>query len=402
MSTLNPRLDHLQPYPFQKLAQQLGTETPNPDLTPLRLSVGEPRHAPPTFLKDVMAESFDLLRRYPPTSGSSELKAAIASWANTRFKLADQLDPNAMVLPCNGTREALFAIVQALVGGRDDTPLVLMPNPFYQIYEGAAILAGAETGFINNRPDNQLPDFDSVTVDQWQKCQLLFICTPGNPSGISIPLEQLARLIELAHEHNFTIISDECYSELYLDEQAPVPGLLQAAAQSRYQDFSRCLAFHSLSKRSNLAGLRSGFVAGDPDLLEAFLLYRTYHGSAMSLQNQALSAAAWSDNQHVVENRQLYRHKYDVLCPMLDEHFDYQMPDAGFYLWLNTHSDDIDFATTLYRDQHLTVLPGSLLSRDTEQCNPGKGFIRLALVNPLDECQQAIERLIQHAQRYRT
>lgn len=393
---MNPRFNKLQPYPFAKVRSLLSGVAPNPDLSPIRLSIGEPEHRPPQFIQSVMNDHFDDLRKYPPTSGSAALKTAISDWAKNRFKLEKTaLDPDSMVLPCNGTREALFAIVQTLVdASKGDLPLVMMPNPFYQIYEGAALLADAEPRFINNSETTQQPNFDEISADDWQRCQLLFICTPGNPSGLSLPLSQLKRLIALADEHDFVIASDECYSELYLDEDQPVPGLLQACEELGRANFERCLVFHSLSKRSNLAGLRSGFVAGDPDLLRKFLLYRTYHGSAMSLQVQAASAAAWSDEEHVKENRALYRAKYASLCPLLEGTLDFDYPDAGFYLWLKTPLPDTELSLNLYRNQHLSVLPGSFLSRDTVNGNPGENRVRLALVSPLEVCEEGVARML--------
>lgn len=396
---MNHSLSELHPYPFAKLRKLFEGIVPNPKLKPLRLSIGEPEHALPKFVEQVLLENCASLRKYPPTAGSPELKRAISNWATARFGLESTvLDSESMVLPCNGTREALFAIVQTIVDHSvSSRPLVMMPNPFYQIYEGATILAGAEPKFINNNPVTQQPDFDSISEDDWARCQILFICTPGNPSGVSLKLSQLKKLIQLADQYNFVIASDECYSELYLDEDSPVPGLLQACEAMNRADFKRCLVFHSLSKRSNLAGLRSGFVAGDPDLISKFLLYRTYHGSAMSLHSQAISTAVWSDEEHVIENRAIYREKYDALCPMLADKFEYQMPDAGFYLWLRTPESDINFASKLYEKQHLTVLPGSFLSRSAQGVNPGFGYIRLALVSPLTDCRAGIERLLEQA-----
>ena len=393
---MNSRFEQLQPYPFARLRSLLADIRPNQALKPLRLSIGEPEHSPPGFVQDILSQSGQYLSKYPPTSGSEELRSTIANWITVRFRLNEgAIDPESMVLPCNGTREALFAIAQTLIDSdQGRKPLVLMPNPFYQIYEGAALLAGAETRFINNQAETQIPDFDSVSEDDWKRCQLLFICTPGNPSGVSLTLEQLKKLIRLADEFDFVIASDECYSELYLDESKPSPGLLEACGELNRNDFDKCLVFHSLSKRSNLAGLRSGFVAGDPKLMEKFLLYRTYHGSAMSLQNQVASTAAWADENHVIENRALYREKYEVIYPMLNGKLDFVMPDAGFYIWLKTPESDIDFASRLYKNQHLTVLPGSFLSRETASGNPGAGYIRTALVSDLESCTEGMKRLL--------
>lgn len=395
---MNHRFEKLHPYPFAKLRSLLADIQPNQNLDPLRLSIGEPEHKPPAFVEKILSESGQHLRKYPPTAGTNELKDAIATWLTNRFSLKGGIDASSMILPCNGTREALFAIAQTIIDPSSDRPLVMMPNPFYQIYEGAAILAGAETGFINNHSACQTPNFDSVSEEDWRRCQLLFICTPGNPSGMSLSVDQLKKLIQLADEFDFVIASDECYSELYLEESMPSPGLLEACNELGRTDFNRCLVFHSLSKRSNLAGLRSGFVAGDPELIAKFLLYRTYHGSAMSLQNQAASAAAWADETHVVENRALYRKKYDALYPLIDGIFEFLTPDAGFYLWLKTPESDTDFTSRLYERQHLTVLPGSFLSRETKTGNPGYGYVRVALVSDLNSCKEGIERLVSEAE----
>lgn len=396
---MNSLLGQLQPYPFQRLRETLGKITPNQSLAPLRLSIGEPVHRPPAFVSDILAGSGESLRKYPATGGTESLKKAIGNWATNRFSLpTGALDPSSMVLPCNGTREALFSIVQTVVDPKSSSkPLVIMPNPFYQIYEGAAILAGAEPYFVDNDDLTQKPDFSSISPDIWQRCAICFICTPGNPSGISLDLSELQELIGLARKYDFVLASDECYSELYLDESRPSVGILDACISAENSDFKNCLAFHSLSKRSNLAGLRSGFVAGDPAILEKFLLYRTYHGSAMSLQNQAASTAAWNDESHVVENRALYREKYELLCPMIAESFEFNQPDSGFYLWIKTPTCDIEFAKDLYRNQHLTVLPGSFLGRDVNGRNPGAGYIRLALVSPIEECKMAVNRLLTEA-----
>lgn len=394
---MNHLLDQLQPYPFQRLRETFGKITPNQNLEPLRLSIGEPEHLPPRFVSDILANSGESLRKYPATAGTESLKTTISNWTSQRFKIPEgMLEPRSMVMPCNGTREALFSIVQTVVDPNSSAkPLVLMPNPFYQIYEGAAILAGAEPYFVENDSLTQKPDFSSISSDVWERCALFFVCTPGNPSGMSLDISELTKLIELAKQYDFVLCSDECYSELYLDETKPSPGLLEACVAANNDQFKKCLVFHSLSKRSNLAGLRSGFVAGDPEILASFLLYRTYHGSAMSLQNQEASQAAWSDESHVVKNRQLYREKYDLLCPAIAKKLEFNMPDSGFYLWVKTPSCDVEFAKSLYRDQHLTVLPGSFLGREVNGRNPASGYIRLALVSSLERCKQAVDRLIE-------
>ena len=303
------------------------------------------------------------------------------------------MDPARNVLPVNGTREALFAFTQTVVN-RSDDGLVISPNPFYQIYEGAAFLAGAQPYYLPCLSENGFnPDFDAVTPDIWKRCQILFLCSPGNPTGALIPVDTLKKLIALADEHDFVIAADECYSELYFNEQTPPPGLLSACVELGRKDFKRCVVFHSLSKRSNLPGLRSGFVAGDADILKAFLLYRTYHGCAMPVQTQLASIAAWNDEAHVRANRDLYREKFDAVLDILAPVLDVQRPDGGFYLWPNVGTDDAAFCRDLFVDQHVTVVPGSYLSREVDGVNPGAGRVRLALVAPLAECIEAAERI---------
>ena len=391
---MNPNLSRLQPYPFERMAKLHADVTPPERLGAIRLSIGEPKHPTPGFIGEALIEHLHGLSLYPATRGSLQLRETIANWLGTRFALpADSLDPDRQILPVNGTREALFAIAQCLIDPANQ-PLVLMPNPFYQIYEGAALLAGAEPGFINcTSASDYLPDFDAVSDSDWDRCQLLYVCSPGNPTGRVLDSEALQALIERAERHDFVIVSDECYSEIYLDEAAPPPGLLQAAAAMGNADYKRCLVFHSLSKRSNAPGLRSGFVAGDAELIEPFFLYRTYHGSAMPPATQDASIRAWRDEAHVVENRRLYREKFaavtDILSPVLDLH----TPPASFYLWPRTPIDDQIFARQLLAEQNVIVLPGSYLSRDTENGNPGKDHIRMALVAPLDECIDAAQRI---------
>ncbi len=387
---MNPRLDLLQPYPFQKLAGLLAGIEPPRELDDIRLSIGEPRHPTPAFLHEAVHEHLDGLARYPLTKGSPALREAIADWLMRRFALpAGSVDPERHVLPVNGTREALFALAQAVIDpGRPAR--VLMPNPFYQIYEGAALLAGGEPVYLNCTAETGfLPDFEAVPDATWDACQLLYLCSPANPTGAVLPIETLQQLIERAERHDFVIASDECYSEIYQDEDAPPPGLLQAAAALGETGWRRCVVFHSLSKRSNAPGLRSGFVAGDADLLARFLLYRTYHGCAMSPVVQAASIAAWRDERHVQRNRALYREKFaavhEVLAPVLDV----TVPPAGFYLWPRLPVPDEDFARRLYRERHVTVLPGRYLSREADGINPGAGHVRMALVAERDECVTA-------------
>jgi N-succinyldiaminopimelate aminotransferase len=390
---MNPRLSRLQPYPFERLNQLKAGVTPPADLTHIALSIGEPRHPTPALITETLIEHLHGLSVYPTTRGGDALRAAIARWAERRFVLAGGLDPQTQVLPVNGTREALFAFAQAVVEPSPDAA-VLMPNPFYQIYEGAALLAGAEPLFLNTTAaTGYRPDFDAVTPEQWNRCQLLYICSPGNPTGAVLDLESLQKLMRLADAHDFVIASDECYSEIYLDEERPPPGLLQAAAAMGRTDYRRCVVFHSLSKRSNAPGLRSGFVAGDADVLQAFLLYRTYHGCAMSLAVQAASEKAWQDEAHVVANRDAYREKFAAVVEILQPVLPVQAPDASFYLWPEVPGSDTEFARELFAQEHVTVLPGSFLSRDTAAGNPGRNHVRLALVAPLEDCIEAAKRI---------
>jgi N-succinyldiaminopimelate aminotransferase len=395
---MNTDLSRLQPYPFQKLSRLFSGAAPPKALEPISLTIGEPRHPTPGFITEQVLSHLHSLSVYPNTRGTASLREAIANWLSTRFALPiGSVDPERQILPVNGTREALFAFAQAVVARQQPQPLVMMPNPFYQIYEGAALLAGAEPYFIPCREENGgLPDFDAVSEAEWQRCQLLYLCSPGNPTGAVIDLDRLQQLIELAQRHDFIIASDECYSEIYFDEGAPPPGLLQAAQGLGLDDYRRCLVFHSLSKRSNAPGLRSGFVAGDAAIIEPFFNYRTYHGCAMPLHHQSASTRAWLDERHVVVNRQLYREKFDAVLQRLDGVLEVQRPAAGFYLWARTPIPDADFALGLYQSQHLSVLPGSYLSREVAGHNPGANRIRMALVAPLDECLDAASRIRQH------
>ncbi|GFZ60271.1 succinyldiaminopimelate transaminase [Pseudomonas amygdali pv. morsprunorum] len=391
---MNNAMQLLQPYPFEKLRALLAGVTPNPEKRPVALSIGEPKHRSPDFVAKTLADNLDQMAVYPTTLGIPALREAIAGWCNRRFGVPQGwIDPARNVLPVNGTREALFAFTQTVVN-RSDDGLVISPNPFYQIYEGAAFLAGAQPHYLPCLSDNGFnPDFDAVSAETWKRCQILFLCSPGNPTGALIPVETLKKLIALADEHDFVIAADECYSELYFDEQAPPPGLLSACVELGRQDFKRCVVFHSLSKRSNLPGLRSGFVAGDADILKAFLLYRTYHGCAMPVQTQLASIAAWNDEEHVRANRDLYREKFDAVLDILAPVLDVQRPDGGFYLWPNVGTDDAAFCRDLFIDQHVTAVPGSYLSREVDGVNPGAGRVRLALVAPLAECVEAAERI---------
>ncbi len=391
---MNPHLDKLQPYPFEKLMQLKQGCTPPLELAHIALSIGEPKHAAPAFVLDGIRDQLDQINRYPLTKGMVELRQAIADWLQSRFALGENaVDVEHQVLPVNGTREALFAFAQAVIEPGDDAS-VLMPNPFYQIYEGATLLAGALPQFLNTTADNgYLPDFDAVSQAEWQRCQLLYLCTPGNPTGAVMSQPQLIALIEKAQQHDFIIASDECYSEIYFDENRPPPGLLQAARACGNDDYKRCVVFHSLSKRSNLPGLRSGFVAGDADVLKKFLLYRTYHGCAMPPPFQLASIQAWQDEAHVRENRECYRRKFDAVIDILQAAIEVHKPDAGFYLWLKTPTEDTAFARDLFDSQNVMVLPGSFLSRQAGNINPGANHVRMALVAPLDECIDAANRI---------
>lgn len=390
---MNPDLEKLQPYPFEKLRALLADARPV-ELPHIALSIGEPKHATPDLIRDSIQDNLGALRNYPLTRGLPALRQAIADWLVQRFDLpAGSIDPETGVLPLNGTREGLFAFAQAVVD-RSADPLVLAPNPFYQIYEGAALLAGAEPYFLACTEDNgYLPDFDAVSTETWRRCQLLYLCSPGNPTGAVAGMKQLQQLIRLAQEHDFIIASDECYSELYFDEARPPTGLLQAAAAMGHHDYRRCVVFHSLSKRSNAPGLRSGFIAGDPEVLARFLLYRTYHGCAMPLQHQHASIAAWGDEAHVRANRRLYREKFDAVLEILEPVLPVSRPDGGFYLWARTPLADERFTCALFEQQHVTVLPGSYLSREIDGLNPGAGHVRMALVATPEECIDAARRI---------
>jgi N-succinyldiaminopimelate aminotransferase len=392
---MDPNLGRLAPYPFERLARLHAGIAPPADLPPITMTIGEPRHPPPAFVLDALVAALDGVGAYPATAGLPELRQACAAWLERRFGLgAGRLDPETMILPVNGTREALFAFVQAVVD-RARAPVVAMPNPFYQIYEGAALLAGAEPCYVpTTAAGGWLPELESVPEAVWARCQLLFICTPGNPSGAVMDLAFLERVLALADRHGFVVASDECYSEIYADESAPPPGLLEASERLGRPRFERCVAFHSLSKRSSLPGLRSGFVAGDPALLEGFRLYRTYHGCAMPLQVQRASIAAWSDEAHVAENRRLYRAKYAAMLPLLTPVLDVERPDGSFYLWPAVPGgDDESFARGLYARRNVAVLPGRYLGRDAGAGNPGAGRVRLSLVPGLEDCLEAACRI---------
>lgn len=391
---MHPDLDRLHPYPFEKLATLKADVEPPRDLDHIALSIGEPKHPTPGFITEEVLTHLHGLSSYPTTRGVASLRRAIADWLAQRFGLPrESLDIDRHVLPVNGTREALFAFAQAVIDPSADA-VVVMPNPFYQIYEGAALLAGATPHYVPATADTGfIPDFDEVADDVWQRCQLLYLCSPGNPTGAVLGLDTLQRLIALADQFDFAIASDECYSEIYQDESNPPAGLLQAASNMGRNDYRRCVVFHSLSKRSNAPGLRSGFVAGDAKILEGFLRYRTYHGCAMPPHHQAASIAAWKDEIHVRHNRQMYRQKFDAVTRILDGVLPASRPAGGFYLWPETPVPDAEFARGLYAARNVTVLPGSYLSRDTHSGNPGANRVRMALVASLDECVDAAQRI---------
>lgn len=390
---MNPLLDRLQPYPFERLRELTAGITPNADLAPISLGIGEPRHAAPALIADAINGAMKSLAAYPATGGTPLLREAIAAWISRRYGLT--LNPATQVLPVNGSREALFAIAQTVVDASRPGATVVCPNPFYQIYEGAALLAGAEVVFANSDPArNFAVDWGQINDATWAKTQLLYVCSPGNPSGAVMPLSEWQALFELSDRHGFVIASDECYSEIFFRDEAPLGGL-EAAARLGRDDFRNLISFTSLSKRSNVPGLRSGFVAGDAALLKKFLLYRTYHGSAMSPIVQAASIAAWGDEAHVIENRARYRQKFAQVTPLLADVLDVALPDAGFYLWAGVPGgDDIGFAQGLLAQYNLVVLPGSLLAREAHGSNPGAGRIRLALVADEAECLEAAHRIV--------
>lgn len=398
---LNPHLEQLQPYPFERLRALFAGVTPPADKAPIRLSIGEPQHATPSLIKQRLCDSLGGLANYPTTAGSDALRQAIGNWVQQRYGV--NLDAGQQILPVNGSREALFAFAQCVIDGSKPSALVLSPNPFYQIYEGAAYLAGATPVYYNQTPENGFAcDWASISEAQWKQTQLVYVCSPGNPSGRVMAREEWQTLFELSDRYNFAIAADECYSEIYFDEAAPPQGALQIAAALGRTDFRRLVVFSSLSKRSNVPGLRSGFVAGDAAIIRKFLLYRTYHGCAMSGPVQEASIAAWQDEAHVLANRELYRTKFAQVQPMLNSVLHAPMPDAGFYLWARipdtVQGDDTDFARDLFAQTHVTVLPGSFLARAAHGINPGARFVRLALVATPEECCQGAQRIVEFCQ----
>ena len=394
---MNPLLSRLQPYPFERLRQLFAGVTPSAQHSAISLGIGEPRHATPRFIQEALAANLAGLASYPSTLGEPRLREACAAWMQRRYGIA--VDAATQLLPVNGSREALFAFTQTVVDASRPGATVVCPNPFYQIYEGATLLAGANPYFAPSDPArNFAVDWDSVPDAVWQRTQLLFVCSPGNPTGAVMPLAEWEKLFALSDRHGFVIASDECYSEIYFRDEPPLGGL-EAAAKLGRDEYRNLIAFTSLSKRSNVPGLRSGFVAGDATLIKAFLLYRTYHGSAMGLAVQAASIAAWNDEAHVEDNRALYRAKFAQVTPLLDQAMQVSLPDAGFYLWAQVPEalgmSDTDFARQLLAQYNVTVLPGSYLARETDGINPGAQRVRMALVAEADECLQAAQRIVQ-------
>lgn len=392
---MNPRLEQLQSYPFQRLTALLAGNQPPSSVKPVSLHIGEPKHPTPAFIRDTLIASLGGLSAYPATLGSDALRLAIAQWIAKRYAI-QQPDPATQVLPVNGSREALFAFAQSVIdtSGGGEPPVVICPNPFYQIYEGAALLAGAQPEFINTLPgDNYAFDPGQLPDAVWQRAQLLYVCSPGNPTGKVLTLADWRRLFEYADRYNCVIAADECYSEIYFDEDKPPLGALAAAVQLGRPDFRNLVVFSSLSKRSNVPGMRSGFVAGDAAILKKFYLYRTYHGGAMSPPVQEASIAAWKDEAHVVANRALYLEKFTAVIDILRPVLPAAWPDAAFYLWLQTPIDDVEFTRRLYATEGVSVLPGSYLARETRGINPGTGRVRIALVATTVECVEAAHRL---------
>jgi N-succinyldiaminopimelate aminotransferase len=395
---MNPDLQFLQPYPFQKLAKLFGEVTPNAALKPISLHIGEPKHATPQFIRDALVAGLDGLAKYPTTTGSDALRATIANWLAGRYGIPA---PNAktQVLPVNGSREALFAFAQTVIDRSKKDPVVVCPNPFYQIYEGAALLSGATPYFLNTLPeDNYALNFAQLPEEIWQRTQLIYVCSPGNPNGRVLPLAEWKSLFEMSDRYGLVIAADECYSEIYFGENRPL-GALQAAQLLGRKDYNNLVVFSSLSKRSNVPGLRSGLAAGDARILEKFALYRTYHGCAMNPAIQSASIAAWNDESHVEENRRLYAEKFAKVITLLAPALPVSRPDAGFYLWVRTPVADTTFAQQLHRDYNVSVLPGSFLAREARGVNPGSDFIRLALVASLDETLEAARRIAEFTQK---
>ena len=394
----NPNLSKLMAYPFERLNNLLAPLTPNSNFTPISLSIGEPKHQPPDFALEILSDQEKvraLLATYPSTKGTTKLRQSISTWLKSRFSL--EVDYETEILPVNGTREALFSFAQAVISDKTN-PIVIMPNPFYQIYEGAALLAGASTFFCSSfETNNYLQDFESIPSETWRNTELIYICSPANPTGKSLSDGQIEKLIGLAHQYDFTIASDECYSEIYSSSHNKPNSLLKISENIGNKSFEKCIIFHSLSKRSNLPGLRSGFVAGDSNLLKQYFLYRTYHGCAMAGHAQEISALAWSDESHVDENRDKYTEKFSVVEEILKDHYKLYRPEGGFYHWIKTPIDDQQFAARLMETHNVKVMPGSFLSREDNGEDPGLDHIRVAWVSEKEECIEAARRLVEFA-----
>ena len=394
----NPNLSKLMAYPFERLNNLLAPLTPNSNFTPISLSIGEPKHQPPDFALEILSDQEKvraLLATYPSTKGTTKLRQSISTWLKSRFSL--EVDYETEILPVNGTREALFSFAQAVISDKTN-PIVIMPNPFYQIYEGAALLAGASTFFCSSfETNNYLQDFESIPSETWRNTELIYICSPANPTGKSLSEGQIEKLIDLAHQYDFTIASDECYSEIYSSSHNKPNSLLKISENIGNKSFEKCIIFHSLSKRSNLPGLRSGFVAGDSNLLKQYFLYRTYHGCAMAGHAQEISALAWSDESHVDENRDKYTEKFSVVEEILKDHYKLYRPEGGFYHWIKTPIDDQQFAARLMETHNVKVMPGSFLSREDNGEDPGLDHIRVAWVSEKEECIEAARRLVEFA-----
>ncbi len=390
---MNPNLDRLQSYPFHKLNKLYSGITPNSAYSPIRLHIGEPKHKTPDFIRLALIEGLNKLANYPTTLGDKSLRTSIASWLKHRYSLSS-IDSDTEVIPVNGSREALFSFAQAVIDLSCSTVSVVCPNPFYQIYEGAALLAGATPHFLNALLENNfIPDYSQIPDNIWSYTQLIYVCSPANPSGKVMTMDEWRKLFSLSDRFGFIIAADECYSEIYFEENNPPLGALEAAHRLDRKDFSRLVVFGSLSKRSNVPGMRSGFVAGDSEILKSFLHYRTYHGCAMNPAVQAASEAAWNEESHVIENRRLYREKFIAVKEILSGQIEAPIPEATFYLWAETPISDTNFARQLYQDYNVTVLPGSYLAREAHSVNPGKNFIRMAMVPPLSECVEATKRI---------
>jgi N-succinyldiaminopimelate aminotransferase len=400
---MNPLLSKLQPYPFERLKALFAPITPNPAYRAISLGIGEPKHATPQLIKDALTSNLQGLAGYPATAGEPALREACAAWLKRRYNVS--VDAKTQILPVNGSREALFALTQTVVDASKAGATVLSPNPFYQIYEGAALLAGAQAHYVPSDPArNFAVDWDSVSADVWKNTQLIFVCSPGNPTGAVMTLDEWKKLFALSDQYGFVIASDECYSEIYFRDEPPLGGL-EAAVRLGRADFKNLIALTSLSKRSNVPGMRSGFVAGDAAIMQQFLLYRTYHGGAMSHTVQAASVAAWNDEQHVIDNRALYREKFAQVTPMLAKVLNVKLPDAAFYLWAQIPpqvcgGSDTVFAAQLLEQYNVTVLPGSYLAREVQGNNPGAGFIRMALVAQTQECVEAAQRIVHFVQQH--